>query len=156
MRNIYLIKAFILGIFVLQTGCDDSPSTSDVVEVELIVTLNDQPLPNAEITVTPIGDNVTGNMVATGITDESGKVKVKTGAKVGVIPGKVKITVNDPPPEGDAGRGQDGDTVQQQALEQAKQLKNRPIPKKYHALVTSDLELEISKEPKSYPVKLSR
>lgn len=149
-RYIGLLAFALFGI----VGCKESKATPTLTEVEMIVTINGAALPHALVTLTPTDSTFGGNAIASGVTDEAGKVKFQIAGKPGAAVGQNKVTVADPPPPDELR----GESPEAQAKLDAyhRSLKNRPIPPKYGVLIQSDATVEIKKDQKDYKLDLKR
>src|SRR5579872_5545777 len=97
MRVIY--RWFLCGFIVcLVAGCgaSDKPVevNLDLVPVRGVVTLDNQPLADADITFRFDGTPPKGFIAGGAKSDSSGKFIVMTGSKPGAMPGRYKITVS--------------------------------------------------------------
>jgi hypothetical protein len=137
-------------------GCGgDTHARPDLAEAEVIVTCGGQPLPNAQVTLTPTDTKYGGSAIATGVTDEGGRAKLSCGGKPGACVGVNKVTVTEAPGSEES-RSDDPDVSQKREAEARKALKNRPIPPKYATLASSDLTLDVKKDQKEYKIDLKR
>jgi hypothetical protein len=151
-RRLAVVVLAAAVVAVAGCGGDTRP---DLAEAEVIVTCGGQPLPNAQITLTPTDTKYSGSAIATGVTDESGRAKLSAGGKPGACLGPNKVTVIEAP-GGEESRSNDPDVAQKQAEEARKGLKNRPIPPQYATLASSDITLDVKKDQKEYKVDLKR
>jgi hypothetical protein len=142
-----------LLLAVAGSGCNTQPG-ADLTEVEVVVTINNQPLPNAEVTLTP-NDTKSSTAKATGVTDANGRAKLSTVGKPGAAVGPYKVTAIDGPPPAEA-RSDDPDVAQRKDAEYRASLKNRPIPSKYATVAQSDATVEVKKDQKEYKIDLKR
>src|SRR5262249_11909359 len=78
-------------------GCRRSPPP--VVEVDAVVLLNDQPLPNALVEFVPDLKHFGAEMNSTGVTDEKGRVRLvcASGQQPGAVAGKHHVLVTEAP-----------------------------------------------------------
>ncbi|MFO0877156.1 MAG: hypothetical protein U0840_07250 [Gemmataceae bacterium] len=146
---------FAIGVCCLLslTGCLKNASPT-LTEVELVVMINGQPLPNALVTLTPTASGLGGAGIASGVTDDSGLVRFTAGGKQGAAIGVNKVTIIDAPPSEEL-RGEDPE-AQQKLAQYQKRLKNRPIPAKLGNLAQSDVDLDIKAGQKQYKLDLTR
>jgi len=135
-------------------GCGDGQKTAELVPTEVVVTINNQPLPNALVTLTPTAEGYGSSAIAFGVTDEKGRAKLMCGSKEGACIGTNLVTVADAPPPEDT-RGEDA-AAQIKGNQYLKGLKNRPIPEKYMSVSKSDLKIEIQKGQTEYTIDLKR
>jgi hypothetical protein len=120
--------------------------------VEGVVTINNQPLPNATVTFTPTAAGVGGQYVGTAVTDDKGHYVLQTAGKPGAVVGEHKVTVTEGPvPESLRGEENQG----RAALAGANQ-RNRPIPPAYGSLTKTTLTVTVRSDQKDYPLQLSR
>lgn len=137
------------------TGCGgDTHSKPDVTEAEVVVFLNNQPLPGAQVTLTPSDSKYGSGSIATGITDAQGRAKLTCGNMPGACLGTNRVGVTEASPT--EARSDDPDLAQKKAAEARAGLKNRPIPEKYANVIQSGLMVEITKEKKEYKLELTR
>jgi len=138
-------------------GCGGTATHAapDLTDAEVVVTLNNQPLPNAQVTLTPADEKYGGAAVATGVTDASGRAKLTCGGRPGACLGPNRVTVAEGPPP-DAARSDNPDVAQRSATQHLAGLKNRPIPPKYATLAESDLTVEVTKDRSEYRITLTR
>jgi hypothetical protein len=148
-----IIAAIALCIMAI-SGCGTSPP--EIVPVTGVVTINGDPLANAEVRFMPMADGLDGNFVASGISDKSGAFTLHLQGKPepGCCACECKVLVVEGPIPGDT-RGQDERSLMA-AANFKKKLKNRPIPEKYHRVGTSPLSFTVSAENKEFEVKLAR
>lgn len=150
-----LFRVAALGLVLTLLGCGGGGhKTPDLTEAVVVVTLNGQPLPNAEVTFTPSTAGYGPDAISTGVTDDAGRAKLTTGGKPGACVGPNKVTVIDAPPPEDT-RSED-QQAQVRASQYMRSLKNRPIPPKYATLAQSDLTVEVKKGQAEYPIELKR
>jgi len=91
LKNLLLGSLLVLAC----AGCGTSGPT--LCEVEGVVTLDDKPVPDAELTFIP--QNVPTTMVSYGRTDDNGRYKLAfTATKTGAIPATHHVRIE--PPKG--------------------------------------------------------
>ena len=125
-----------------------SPQFADAVQVKGTLTLDGQPVPEANITFVFEGTPPKGFVSAGGLTDSSGKYQVRSGDKLGMPPGRYKVvihrwgTADGKPFKENSESGMD--------LEQAKLagIVKELIPAKYSDAEQSQLTVEITKDQK--------
>ncbi|TWT59843.1 carboxypeptidase-like regulatory domain-containing protein [Rubinisphaera italica] len=86
-------SALLLATFCWASGCGGGPNDlPDLGQVSGKVTLNGNPLADAQVTFTPV-DTDSGN-TSSGTTDSSGAYELHyTGENMGAIPGEHKVTI---------------------------------------------------------------
>ncbi len=151
MTRGFLIVPFIAA---LVSGCGNGTKTPDLVPVTVVVTINGQPLPNAQVMFTPTSSAYGSNAIASGVTDDQGKAQLMIGSKSGACTGENRVTVMEGPPPAET-RSQDGNAQLEEA-KYLKSLKNRPIPTKYSTATTSDLIIQVASGQTDYPIELKR
>ncbi|HVL14436.1 MAG TPA: hypothetical protein VM529_17825, partial [Gemmata sp.] len=99
-------------------GCGGTATQAapDLTDAEVVVTLNNQPLPNAQVTLTPADEKYGGAAVATGVTDAAGRAKLTCGGRPGACLGPNRVTVAEGPPPDDA-RSDNPDVAQRSATQ---------------------------------------
>ncbi len=153
MNNKFRIgTAALVAVLFLSQGCAKRPPA--IVSVSGTVTLNDLPLPHAEISFIPMEPGLDGNYIATAITDENGFYTLVLPAKPGAVVGVNKVTVTDGPLPDEA-RGQDGES-QMIASRFLASLKNRPIPTSYGLASQTSLSVTVTPEQTEYNLTLKR
>src|SRR5262249_16316071 len=135
-------------------GCAKSPPP--VTEVEGVVMLDGNPLPNARVEFVPQLSDFGAEMNSSGITDEQGKFRLICNhqQQTGAVVGKHRVLVTDRPLPREL-RGQD-ERSQRGAGEFLAKLKNRPIPASYGNVSQTPLEVEVKADQKSYTLNLTR
>ena len=134
-------------------GCGSSePKLPDLTEVEGVVLLGGEPLPNATVTFNPTAAGLPANAAASGVTGPDGRFKLAVGAKPGAVPGENIVTVIEGPVPEDA-RDQEG---QAKLAEFQAKLPNRPIPGKYRNTNSSNVRITVTKGQKEYKIELTR
>lgn len=115
-------------------GCSEKQSAGPTLTpVTGTITLDGQPLPDAEIEFHYKGSAPDGYEGASSQSDLNGVFQVKSGEQLGIIPGLHRVTVT-----------RNDSDVQPE------------IPKKYRSLDTTDLELKVSSDKATgYVLKLS-
>ncbi len=151
MTRGFLIVPFIAVLF---SGCGNGTKSPDLVSATVVVTINGQPLPNAQVMFTPTSSAYGSNAIASGVTDDQGRAQLAIGSKSGACVGENRVTISEGPPPEET-RSQDGNAQLEEAKYQ-KSLKNRPIPTKYATATTTDLIITIAKDKTEYPIELKR
>jgi len=147
------ILGFIVAVSVV--GCDGNTLREpEVIPATVTVTINKQPLPNAQVTFTPIDKKYGPNAVANGVTDDNGVAKLTCAGQPGACIGSNLITIAEGPMPDDT--RSDDPKAQLRATQFLAKLKNRPIPPRYANLVESRLELEVKQGEAEYKIELQR
>jgi hypothetical protein len=147
MRRLYL------GVALVFTGCGPSDSKlPPLTEVEGVVLLGGQPLPNAMVKFHSTQPKLPANAIAMGVTDSAGKFRLSIGATPGAVPGDNIVTVTEGPLPEDA-RGPD---AQDKQVAFYAKLPNRPIPDKYSKPTNSPVRVTVTTEQKEYKIELAR
>lgn len=144
----------LIGLSLLAcVGCAKTPPP--VVEVRGVVLLNGEPLPHASLEFLPQLEHFGAEFNSTAITDDKGRfiLTCQHQQKSGAVVGKHKVLVSDAIPE--KFRSQRGET-QAELARYLGQLKNRPIPEAYAALMKTPLRVEVTAEQQEYTLKLQR
>jgi len=133
-------------------GCG-KPEPPPRVPVSGLVTIGGKPVPSALVTFYPLFEGFGGELIAEGISDESGRYTLACPLGEGACIGTYKVTVSDAPSPEDA-RDQ---TVEAQRKMQAflRTLTNRPIGPKFGTLATTPLEIEVAAEAGDYDLEIS-
>lgn len=155
----FIIQQLKLGVMSalmvpLALGCFSSGpkpygiTETEAVSVQGVITLDDKPVPNANVTFTFDGAGPKGFVSSGGMTDSSGKYQLRSGKTLGTPPGRYKVTINrwakadgstfTPNPE----KGLD--------LEQAKMSGDVKefMPPKFSDLEQTELTVEVTKDQK--------
>jgi hypothetical protein len=156
IRPLHRVVGSVLAAIVLAAlaGCN-TQSSLDMTEAEVVVTINNQPLPNAQVSLFPSDAKAGPNAIAIGVTDATGRAKLSIGAKPGACVGPNKVTITEAPPPAEA-RSDDPDEAQRKNAAYAAGLKNRPIPAKYATVAQSDSSIDVKKDQKEYKIDLKR
>lgn len=91
--KVYCSSFFLICLAAMACGCSKS-SKFDLAPVAGTVTLDGQPLADADVTFFYQGSSAPGYRISTGKTDPAGKYELKAGAKPGAVPGDFKVTVS--------------------------------------------------------------
>jgi hypothetical protein len=147
-------RAVALAVLVLAGGCAKVPPT--LTEAEGTVTLNGQPLPNAQVQFVPDLADFGAEYNSVGTTDEQGHFRLtcQGNGQNGAVIAKHRVLVIEAPVPAEL-RGQSSDSQQKLAAYQAK-LKNRPIPTTYSSVGQTPLVIEVTADQKTYAIKLTR
>jgi hypothetical protein len=145
------ICAALSGLLLLAlAGCGFGPPP--FTEVEGIVTINDQPLPHAEVRFVPSLEGTGMELISVARTDEKGFYRLQCGQNPGACVCTHKITVTEAPTPAEFRRmdAQDGYTRYKESL------KNRPIPATYATAALTPLEVAVTADRRKYNLKLVR
>ena len=146
----------LLALTLLVNGCDNGPKTPTLTPVNISVTVNGKPLPSARVKLIPTNPEHEANGIAMGSTNEKGKAEMEVAGLKGATIGENQIVIDEAELSGDA-YGRDASQAEQmKAQNELKQRPNRPIPKKYNTLATSDLKLTIEEGKTDYTLELKR
>lgn len=135
---------------VLTIGCGKEPPPA-ILPAQGVVLLNGAPLPNALVRLIPkIGYGA--EYIATGVSDEQGKFVLKCNGMPGACATEniVVISEADIPPQ------YQGENRQRELAVYLASLKNRPIPSTYANLVSTPLQVTVSKEQPELKFELKR
>jgi hypothetical protein len=121
-----------------------------------VVLIDGQPLPNAYVEFVPQLTDFGAEMNSTGTTDEKGQFRLTCNEKQqpGAVVAKHRVLVTDPPMPQEL-RGQ-SEKAQIAAAEWSAKLKSRSIPGIYGTVVHTPLEVDVTREKKSYTLNLTR
>jgi hypothetical protein len=138
----------------LACGCGNTPPP--VTEVEGVVLLDEQPLPQAYVEFVPDLKNFGAKINSTATTDAEGKFRLICNLKAqpGAVIAKHWIVVTDPAPE--IARKSGDHDADRAAQNPPAQLPNRPIPPEYGSVGTTPLKIDVTKDNKTYVLKLTR
>jgi hypothetical protein len=140
------------GLLFALLGCSAAaPKMPELTPVEGTVTINGQPLPNAQISFIPAGD-ASSAAIATGVSDDNGKFTLTCAGKPGAALGENTVTVIEGPVD-EKLRGED---QQGQFASAAEKLKNRPIPPDYAVAAKSGIKVTVTAGQKDYAIELKR
>jgi hypothetical protein len=148
MRRCWIFFALAVGL----VGCGGKTKAPELTEAEGVVTVNGQPLPNAQVTFTPTASGVSGQAIARGVSDDQGRYRLTCDGQPGAVVGENVVTITEGPTPDDV-RGEDG---QAKYKEFAAKLKNRPIPAIYANVAKSPLRVTVKAGQKDYPLVLQR
>ena len=150
-RSVFGAVALFAAVLFL-TGCNSPPP---IVPAEGVVTLNDQPLANAQVQFIPMAQGLGAEYIATGTTDEKGRFTLTCkGGQPGACACDNRITVTDASPPEKA-RGQSGEAQAEMSRYYAS-LKNRPIPSDYETAAKSPLVIKVTSQQAEYKLELKR
>src|SRR5439155_8016866 len=132
-----------LGMLILLAlvGCGKSPPP--ITEVEGVLLLNKQPLPNAQIEFVPELKDFGAEMNSMAVTDEKGffRLTCNQNQQPGAAVGTHRVVVTEPATPKEL-RGQDEKT-QKEYRQYLAGLKNRPIPDVYATVGKTPLRIEV-------------
>lgn len=141
-----------LMLAVALAGCG-KPKPPPLAAVEGLVTIDGKPVPMALVTFVPLFEGFGGEVIAEGISDESGRYRLACPLGTGACVGRHKVTVTDAPSPDDT---RDQSVAAQRAYEAfRKKLTNRPIGAAFGSVVDTPLEVEVTTDGGSYDLKLS-
>ena len=143
------IGTLVLAAMVLQfSGCGgDSPPR--MVSFVGTVTLDGEPLPQAEVRFIPQLD-VGSEYIATGVTNEDGRFTLSSGGLEGVCVGDHLVTVS----EADVPAELLSEQAQAELAEYRSTLKNRPLPIEFNDPTTSGLSIKVEANTKQWNLDL--
>lgn len=147
-----LVVAALVAAALLPSGCDRTPPP--VVEAEGVVTLNGKPLPNAEVQFVPMAPGFGAEVIATAVTDETGRFRLTCMGKPGACACENKVTVSEGPMPEDT-RAMSA-AAQVRATKFLAGLKNRPIPERYTTLAQTPLTVTVTPDRREYDLELTR
>lgn len=147
------ISLTLLFFCFLLSGCKKAPPP--IVEVEGVVLLNGNPLPNALVEFIPELNHFGAEMNSSGITDEKGffRLTCRWNNQPGAAVATHRVIITDAPMEG--GRGMDPES-QAKSAQYYSSLKNRPIPSSYSDFSKTPLRLSVEAGKKTYEISLQR
>ncbi|HZZ78171.1 MAG TPA: hypothetical protein VFE62_06615 [Gemmataceae bacterium] len=154
MRRALRVAGAALCLATGLVGC--APTPPAVVEAEGVVLLNGEPLPNAQIQFVPDLKHFGAKYNSQAISDAQGRFQLKCSNKgeAGAAVANHWVVVTDAPMPKEL-RGVDG-AAQEKAAEWLESQTNRPIPTEYGSVGTTPLKVEVTKDKKSYELKLVR
>lgn len=149
-----LAAAAVLAAVCVVVGC--GPPKPVVIAGGGVITINGDPLPNAEVRFVPMHEGLDSSFIAIGVSDDDGKFELRFPGKTEstVCAGENRVLVFEGPmPE--SARGQSEKAILE-AVAFTKSLKNRPIPRKYSNLSESPLSVEVTEGKNEYNLELNR
>ena len=149
-RGLYLGVLFVAAAAL--TGCSKKPP--DIVEVEGVVTINNKPVPMAEVQLIPKIQGFGAEYIATGITDKDGRFKLTCKGQRGACACENWVVIAEGPLPDDA-RGMSGES-QMKASRYLAGLSNRPIPPQYGTAGQTPLVITVTSDRKEYNFDLAR
>jgi hypothetical protein len=154
MRPSHLGVFSFLSLTLVALGCGGA-RPPQLTEVEGVVLLDNEPLPQASVTFMPELKGFGAEYNSQAITDKDGKFVLvcrKTGDPGAVI-GTHRVVVTEFTPAQFRGITEE---IQLKADEYFDTLKNRPIPEVYTSIGKTPLRIEITAEQKQYTLVLNR
>ena len=140
-----------LCLALLGSGCSAPPQA--IVSASGVVTLNGQPLANAEVRFYPQDSALSGDFIGSAVTDAQGRYAMVTNGQQGAVPGLNRVTVSEgPTPPGSRGRSEKAHAILE---EYTSKLANRPIPPKYGNVADTPLKVTVTPSESNYPLELS-
>lgn len=85
------LSLVLLGVFL--AGCSGGPEKPDLYPLTGVVTLDGEPLANANLTFIPVAGRMTGGPVAIAVTDDAGRFEAQTAGEPGAAVGEYSVTV---------------------------------------------------------------
>jgi hypothetical protein len=146
-------RAFAVVLVLTMAGC--ARVAPPITEVEGVVLLNKQPLPNAYVEFVPELEHFGAELNSRGITDDQGRFQLVCAQhqQAGAVVAKHRVLVLEAPTPEEF-RQQTQEAQEKYAQYRAK-LKNRPIPSAYASVSQSPLRVEVTADRKSYTLDLS-
>jgi hypothetical protein len=149
------VGCVLLGLTVLSlsSGCGRTPP--QVVEVEGVLYLDDQPLPFAQIEFMPELKHFGAEYNSMAVTDAQGRFKLEcSNGQPGAAVATHRVVITEgPPPEG--ARGMD-ERSQTRLAEYMANLPNRPIPENFGNYSRTPARVEVKPDQKHYEIRLTR
>jgi hypothetical protein len=138
---------------VLLAGCAGKAPPPPIVPAAGIVRLDGKPLNKCRVKFVPLIE-YGPDYVATGVTDEAGRVQLTCNGKPGACAceNRVLVLESEIPPHL---KGEDL-RVQDQLARYLQSLGNRPLPPKYANLVSSPLTITVTADNQEYSIDLIR
>ena len=87
------INVLVLGMVVLPVGCGFGESGPALVEATGVVNYAGKPLGGAIVTFIPKAEGV-GSQTASGMTNDAGEFRLKTGSRSGAVSGAYQVVVS--------------------------------------------------------------
>ncbi|MCS6977117.1 MAG: DUF4198 domain-containing protein [Gemmatales bacterium] len=153
-RSSSIVVATALAVVViLSVGCGRTPP--QIVEVEGVLYLDDQPLPFAQIEFMPELKHFGAEYNSMAVTDAQGRFKLEcaNGQPGAAVATHRVVVLEGPPPEG--ARGMD-ERSQNRLAEYMANLPNRPIPEVFGNYSRTPARVEVKPEQKTYEIRLRR
>jgi hypothetical protein len=119
-----------------------------------VVTLNNQPLPNAQVQFVPMAQGLSAEYIATGTTDVNGRFTLTCKGRSGACACENRVTVTEASPP-DRARGQSAE-AQAEMSRYYNGLKNRPIPSGYETVAKTPLIIAVAAGNGEYTLELKR
>jgi hypothetical protein len=154
MPNVKQITA-LCAVFLVGCGSGKTPEPDlDLVPVTGMVTLNGEPLADAEISFLFDGKPPAGFAASGAKSDSSGKFVVMTGSKPGTCPGRYRITISRwRMPDGSPVKADPESGMDLEMLRQSGQLK-QTVPDRYSNPDRTELSASISDSEDDEPLEL--
>ena len=133
-------------------GCSNKPPA--IVKVEGVVTIDNRPVPLAEVQFVPKIQGFGAEYIATGITDKDGRFKLACKGQSGACACENWVVIAEGPMPEDA-RGMSG-ASQMKATRYLAGLSNRPIPTRYSSAGQTPLTITVTPERQEYNFDLAR
>jgi hypothetical protein len=153
------VMFWVVFLAIIGSGCGGGTSAEpklDLVPVTGVVTLNGEPLADADVAFYFDGSPPTGFLSSGAKTDSSGKFVVMTGSKPGTVPGRYKVTISRfTMLDGSPIRAQPEVGIDLEQLRMGGQLK-QAIPDRYSDPATTELSAAVADADKNeFQFKLS-
>lgn len=150
MKNKFLLFFALIGLLATVPACGGGAIKTEGVTG--VVTLDGEPLPNAEVYFTPV-DTASGALQSVGRTNEAGEYKLQTlggKADAGTTPGDYVVTIScvDEVPTGGVKLNDDGEEVPETEEKQR-------VPDRYLNGETSDLKATVVKGSNTFNFDLT-
>ena len=152
------LSCLLVTASVILVGCSSEVAAPKIVPVSGTVTINGQPLNNAEVKFIPTIEGLVGHN-AFGITNDKGEFTLEIlGKGPGCCACECKVAINEGPNQALEERDETlSDEAMNAALRFKRSLKNRPIPTKYSLLSKTPFTFEVNEEGENkFELKLER
>lgn len=147
-----LLKACGLVLLGCLAGCG-KPKPPPLTAVQGLVTIDGKPVPLALVTFVPLFEGFGAEVIAEGISDETGRYALTCPLGAGACVGRHKVTVSDAPTPDEA----QAQSAEAQRFREAfrRKLTNRPIGAAFGSVVDTPLEVEVTADSGSYDLQLT-
>jgi hypothetical protein len=154
MRGARVVECLCICLLLAAPGCRGN-QPPQLTEVEGVVVVNDEPLPQAQIEFVPELSNFGAQYNSRAVTDDQGKFKLvcRKGGEPGAVIGMHRVIVWEYTPPELRARSEESSL---KLAEYQEALKNRPIPEVYGSVVKTPLRIEVTAGQKEYTIFLSR
>lgn len=153
MRKLVALGLAVMVVAGAASGCGKTPP--QVVEVEGVLYLDDQPLPFAQVEFMPELKHFGAEYNSMAVTDAQGRFKLEcSNGQPGAAVATHRVVITEgPPPEG--ARGMDARS-QTRLAEYMANLPNRPIPEYLGNYSKTPVRVEVKPDQKSYEIRIQR